>query len=53
MRKFISPNDNNITWTGAISFDTTAGKQAVLSYLIVSSSIVLINYVGDFGSYPQ
>ena len=23
MRKFISPNDKNITWTGAISFDTT------------------------------
>lgn len=38
---------------GTISFDTTASKQAVLSYLIVSSSIVLINYVGDFGSYPQ
>ena len=37
----------------AISFDTTADKIAVLTYFIAASDKVLINYVGDFGSYPQ
>jgi hypothetical protein len=37
----------------AISFDTTANKIAVLTYFIAASDKVLINYVGDFGSYPQ
>jgi len=38
---------------GTISFDTTANKIAVLTYLVVASDKVLVNYVGDFGSYPQ
>jgi len=37
----------------AISFDTTANKIAVLTYFVAASNKVLINYVGDFGSYPQ
>ena len=37
----------------AISFDLTAGKIAVLSYLVIASDKVLINYVGNFGAYPQ
>mgnify|MGYP003123996574 CR=1 FL=1 len=37
----------------AISFDTTANKIAVLTYFVATSSKILINYVGDFGSYPQ
>ena len=36
-----------------ISFDTTANKIAIISYIVVASDKVLINYVGDFGSYPQ
>ncbi len=38
---------------GTISFDTTANKIAIISYIVVASDKVLINYVGDFGSYPQ
>jgi len=38
---------------GTISFDTTANKIAIISYIVVASNKVLINYVGDFGSYPQ
>ena len=37
----------------AISFDLTANKIAVLSYLVIASDKVLINYVGNFGAYPQ
>ena len=38
---------------GTISFDTTANAIAIISYIVVASNKVLINYVGDFGSYPQ
>lgn len=38
---------------GAISFDTTANGIAVITYIVIASDKVLINYVGDFGSYPQ
>ena len=38
---------------GTISFDTTANAIAIITYFIVASNKVLINYVGDFGSYPQ
>ena len=37
----------------AISFDTTSNGIAVISYLVMSANKVLINYVGNFGSYPQ
>tara|TARA_R100001015_G_C4634812_1_gene202200 strand:+ start:2512 stop:2913 length:402 start_codon:yes stop_codon:yes gene_type:complete len=37
----------------AISFDTSSNGIAVISYLVMSANKVLINYVGDFGSYPQ
>lgn len=36
-----------------IVFDTTASKIAALTYLIVASDKVLMNYVGAFDSYPQ
>jgi len=36
-----------------INFDTTASKTAAMSYLIIASDKVLINYVGAFDSYPQ
>ena len=35
-----------------ISWDTTASGIAVISYLVLSSTKVLINYVGNFDSYP-
>lgn len=38
---------------GTISFNTTASKLAVLTYFIAAADKVLVNYVGDFGSYPQ
>ena len=38
---------------GSISFDTTANGIAVITYIVIASDKVLINYVGDFGSYPQ
>ena len=36
-----------------ISWDTTASGIAVVSYLVLDSSKVLINYVGNFEGYPQ
>lgn len=36
-----------------INFDTTANAIAVLTYLVVASNKVLVNYVGAFDSYPQ
>tara|TARA_Y100001963_G_scaffold100500_1_gene138322 strand:+ start:1003 stop:1407 length:405 start_codon:yes stop_codon:yes gene_type:complete len=36
-----------------ISFHTGANAIAVLSYFIIASDKVLINYVGAFGAYPQ
>ena len=38
---------------GTISFDTTADKIAVLNYFVATVNIVLVNYVGNFGAYPQ
>ena len=38
---------------GAISFDTTADKIAVLNYFVASETKILVNYVGNFGAYPQ
>lgn len=35
-----------------ISWDTTANGIAVISYLVLSSTKVLINYVGNFDAYP-
>ena len=37
----------------AITFNLTASKIAVMTYFIASSTKVLINYVGNFSSYPQ
>ena len=37
----------------AITFNVTASKIAVMTYFIASSTKVLINYVGNFSSYPQ
>ena len=36
-----------------ISWDTTASGIAVISYLVLSSTKVLINYVGNFDAYPS
>ena len=36
-----------------INWDTTASGIAVISYLVLSSDKVLINYVGNFEGYPQ
>jgi|TARA_R100000030_G_scaffold77263_1_gene60137 hypothetical protein len=38
---------------GTINFDTTANKIAVLNYFVASVSVILVNYVGNFGAYPQ
>ena len=38
---------------GAINFDTTADKIAVLNYFVASETKILVNYVGNFGPYPQ
>tara|TARA_Y100000768_G_scaffold382801_1_gene363781 strand:- start:72 stop:479 length:408 start_codon:yes stop_codon:yes gene_type:complete len=38
---------------GTINFDTTANGIAVISYFILAANKVLINYVGNFDSYPQ
>tara|TARA_R100001079_G_scaffold20697_1_gene10467 strand:+ start:15 stop:494 length:480 start_codon:yes stop_codon:yes gene_type:complete len=38
---------------GSINFDTTADKIAVLNYFVASVSVILVNYVGNFGAYPQ
>ena len=36
-----------------INFDTTASKVAAMTYLVIASNKILINYVGAFDSYPQ
>tara|TARA_Y100000592_G_scaffold26446_1_gene41843 strand:+ start:494 stop:895 length:402 start_codon:yes stop_codon:yes gene_type:complete len=36
-----------------INFDTTANAVAIISYHILTSTKVLINYVGSFQSYDQ
>ena len=38
---------------GAINFDTTANKIAVLNYFVAATDKILVNYVGNFGPYPQ
>ena len=38
---------------GAINFVTTADKIAVLNYFVASVNVILVNYVGNFGAYPQ
>ena len=62
-----NPNEvGNLTWaspalpnTGytpggsAITFNVTANKIAVITYFVISNTKVLINYVGNFSSYPQ
>ena len=40
---FKTPNGDNIVW------ETDSGDTAIVSYFIVSPSIVLINYIGNFG----
>ena len=42
-----------IFMSSTISFNTTASKLAVLTYFIAAADKVLVNYVGDFGGYPQ
>jgi len=55
---------NALTWTaletsvytpggGSISWDTTADKVAILNFFVASTTKILVNYVGNFGSYPQ
>ena len=39
---FKTPNGDNITW------ETDSGDTAILSYLVVSTSVVLVNYIGNF-----
>ena len=36
-----------------IAFDTTASKIAIITYFVISSTVVLINYAGAFSAYPQ
>ncbi len=36
-----------------IAFDTTASKIAIITYFVISSTAVLINYAGAFSAYPQ
>lgn len=36
-----------------INFDTTASKTAIITYFIVASNRVLINYAGAFSAYEQ
>ena len=38
---------------GAINFDTTASKIGVLNYFVATADKILVNYVGNFGPYPQ
>ena len=38
---------------GAINFVTTADNLAVLNYFVASTTKILVNYVGNFGAYPQ
>ena len=38
---------------GAINFITTANSLAVLNYFVASTTKILVNYVGNFGTYPQ
>ena len=42
-----TPGGSTINW------DTTANAIAVLTYLVIASDKILINYVGAFDSYPQ
>ena len=42
-----TPGGSTINW------DTTANAIAVLTYLVIASNKILINYVGAFDSYPQ
>jgi hypothetical protein len=36
-----------------ISFNLTANKIAILNYFVTFADKILVNYVGNFGSYPQ
>ena len=36
-----------------ISFNLTANKIAILTYFVAATDKILVNYVGNFGSYPQ
>jgi|TARA_Y100001951_G_scaffold104168_1_gene115005 hypothetical protein len=37
----------------SISFNLGANKIAILNYFVAFTDKILVNYVGDFGSYPQ
>ena len=37
----------------AINWNEGANKIAVLTYLVIASNKILVNYVGAFDSYPQ
>lgn len=46
----------NIVYTpggGSINFVTNADNLAVLNYFVASTTKILVNYVGNFGTYPQ
>ena len=45
------PNTAYTPGGSTISFDTTASAIAVISYLIIASNKVLVNYVGAFKQY--
>ena len=47
------PTKAYTTGGSEISWHTGANAISVLSYFIIASNKVLINYVGAFGSYPQ
>ena len=41
------------TGGGSINFVATADNLAVLNYFVASTTKILVNYVGNFGTYPQ
>ena len=41
--QFKTPNSE------AIAFETDSGDTSIMSYFIVSTSVILVNYVGNFG----
>ena len=45
------PNTAYTPGGSTISFDTTASTIAVISYLVIASNKVLVNYVGAFKQY--
>ena len=37
----------------AISWETANSKDSLMSYYVANTTKILVNYIGDFGSYPS